>query len=74
MKLPLLKKKKKENIPKKKLTSKIRSKIKEYHRVLKITKKPSMQEFKTAVKVTGIGIIIIGIIGFTISIIAYLIK
>lgn len=71
MKLPLLKKKEKI---KKSTLSKLRSKVKEYKRVLRITKKPSMEEFKTTVKVTGLGIILIGVIGFTISIVAQIIK
>ena len=33
-------------------------------RVLKITKKPDAMEFKTIVKVSGLGMLIIGIIGF----------
>lgn len=33
-------------------------------RVLKITKKPDMDEFKTLVKVSGLGIAVIGTIGF----------
>jgi protein transport protein SEC61 subunit gamma-like protein len=36
----------------------------ECQRVLKITKKPDMEEFKTIVKISGIGILIIGGIGF----------
>ncbi len=35
-------------------------------RVIKVTKKPTGQEFKTIVKVSGIGIGIIGLIGFVI--------
>ncbi len=35
-------------------------------RVLKVTKKPSMLEFKTIVKVSGLGMTIIGIVGFLI--------
>ena len=38
-------------------------------RVLKITRKPDKIEFKTIVKVSGLGIIIIGLIGFLISMI-----
>ncbi|MBN1644992.1 protein translocase SEC61 complex subunit gamma [Candidatus Woesearchaeota archaeon] len=38
----------------------------ECKRVLKVTKKPSRDEFKNIVKVTGIGILIIGLIGFLI--------
>lgn len=37
-------------------------------RVFKITKKPSKEEFRTIVKVSGIGIIIIGFIGFIIHV------
>ena len=35
-------------------------------RVFKVTKKPSKEEFKVISKVTGIGILIIGLIGFII--------
>jgi len=40
---------------------------KECRRVLKVTKKPTMQEFKIVVTVTGIGILLIGFIGFIIT-------
>ncbi len=33
-------------------------------RVLRITKKPDKQEFLTIVKVSGLGILVIGLIGF----------
>lgn len=36
----------------------------ECRRVLKITKKPSSVEFKTIVKVSALGIAIIGLVGF----------
>ncbi len=42
-------------------------------RVFKITKKPSQLEFKTIVKVSGLGIAIIGAIGFIIHMAAELI-
>ena len=38
----------------------------ECKRVLRITKKPTREEFKTIVKVSGLGIAIIGLIGFVI--------
>jgi protein transport protein SEC61 subunit gamma and related proteins len=41
--------------------------IVECKRVLKVTKKPDKLEFKTIVKVSGIGILIIGLIGFLIN-------
>ncbi len=49
----------------------------ECKRVLILTKKPTNEEFKTIVKVTGLGMIIIGLIGFLIQItkqIALMIK
>ena len=38
-------------------------------RVFKITKKPTRQEYMAIVKVSGLGILIIGLIGFVIHII-----
>jgi len=46
---------------------KVRSFIGECARVLKITKKPDAIEFKTIVKVSGLGIVIIGLIGFIVQ-------
>jgi protein transport protein SEC61 subunit gamma-like protein len=46
------------------LWNKISIFVKECVRVLKITKKPTKEEFKTISKVSGIGILIIGLIGF----------
>ena len=42
---------------------------KECYRVLRVTKKPDSFEFKTIVKVSGLGIILIGAIGFIIDMI-----
>jgi len=36
-------------------------------RVFKVTKKPSKEEYKTIVKVSGIGILLIGLIGFLVA-------
>ena len=44
----------------------IRKKLREYYRVLLITKKPDKQEFMGVVKVTGLGIVLIGTIGLII--------
>lgn len=41
-------------------------------RVLKITKKPDSMEYKTIVKVSGLGIIAIGLIGFVVTMIKQL--
>lgn len=45
---------------------KIKRFIKETMRVLRITKKPGWDEYKTLLKVTGIGIAVIGMLGFVI--------
>lgn len=49
------------------------AKLKEFGRecmrVLKITKKPSGKEYKTILAVTGIGILVVGLIGFLITMI-----
>lgn len=42
----------------------IKSYLLECRRVLKVTKKPTNEEFKTIVKVSGLGMLIIGFIGF----------
>ncbi len=51
---------------------KIKSFIGECFRVLKITKKPDAIEFKTIVKVSGLGILIIGLLGFVVQMIKLL--
>ncbi|MBR9690779.1 protein translocase SEC61 complex subunit gamma [Candidatus Woesearchaeota archaeon] len=40
----------------------------ECRRVLRVTKKPDAFEFKTIVKVSGLGILVIGLIGFILTI------
>ena len=45
----------------------IRAFIQESIRVLKVTKRPDSTEFKTIVKVSGLGILAIGLIGFLIQ-------
>ena len=46
---------------------KLKSFIGECFRVLRVTKKPDAVEFKTIVKVSGLGILIIGAIGFIVQ-------
>jgi protein transport protein SEC61 subunit gamma and related proteins len=46
--------------------------IKQCRRVLHVSKKPDREEFINVAKITGIGILIIGAIGFIISLIAQL--
>ena len=56
------------------LFTKFKSFLMQSKRVFKITKKPSMEEFKVIVKITSLGIAIIGIIGFLIYLLWILIK
>lgn len=42
----------------------LKEKIAEYRRVLQVARKPSEDEYKHLVKICGLGIILIGIIGF----------
>ena len=56
------------------LKTKAKRFIKECARVLKVTKKPNRDEFKTIVKVSGLGILIIGLVGFIIQMIKQFIK
>jgi len=49
------------------LKQKFASFAKECGRVLKVTKKPTMKEYKVIVMITGIGILVIGFIGFLIT-------
>ena len=51
---------------------KFKSFIVECKRVLQVTKKPNKTEFKTIVKVSGLGILIIGLIGFILTMIKQL--
>jgi protein transport protein SEC61 subunit gamma and related proteins len=44
----------------------IANSIRQYIRILKLTRKPSNEEFITISKVAGAGILLIGIIGFVI--------
>jgi protein transport protein SEC61 subunit gamma-like protein len=52
--------------------TKIKRFILECRRVLKVTKKPDREEFKTIVKASGIGMIIIGLVGFILQMIKQL--
>ncbi|MFA6889165.1 MAG: protein translocase SEC61 complex subunit gamma [Candidatus Woesearchaeota archaeon] len=52
---------------------KIRRLILEYKRVITVTKKPTREEFITIVKVSGLGILVIGLLGFVIQMIEVLV-
>lgn len=48
--------------------------IKSYLRVLKLTKKPSREEFLTIAKVAGAGIIAVGVLGFIVYVLLVIIP
>jgi protein transport protein SEC61 subunit gamma-like protein len=52
--------------------NKVKQFINECWRVLKVTKKPTKEEYKTIVKAAGLGILLIGLIGFIIQMIRQL--
>ena len=54
--------------------SKLKKFYKETMRVMRITKKPSRSEFMSLSKVTGLGIAIIGIVGFLIFLLKQFIR
>jgi len=56
------------------LASRIKNKIKQYKRVLTIARKPGKDEFVSSMKITGSGIIFLGLIGFIIFLIYFLIQ
>ena len=47
--------------------TRLRGFINESARVLKVTRKPSKIEFQTIVKASGLGMVIIGVLGFIIT-------
>jgi protein transport protein SEC61 subunit gamma and related proteins len=49
---------------------KLKEFIKECRRVLSITKKPDKEEFLSISKITGLGIMAIGLLGFIIALIS----
>ena len=48
---------------------KIKEKLQEYRRVIAVSTKPDREEFISSVKITGFGILLIGLIGFIIYLI-----
>ena len=51
------------------LWNKFKRFVRECVRVLKITKKPTTEEFKTISKISGLGILVIGLLGFLVHVI-----
>jgi protein transport protein SEC61 subunit gamma-like protein len=62
-----------ENEEDRKLSTRFKSFVRECVRVFKITKKPTMEEFKVISKVAGLGILVIGLIGFLVHLVNVLV-
>lgn len=56
------------------LWQKLKAFLVECKRVLLVTKKPTKDEFKAVLKITGIGTLIIGLMGFIINMAYLLIR
>ena len=52
----------------------IKFKLKQYRRVLSIIKYPSKEEFMVGFKITGLGMLLIGLIGFIVKFLMDFIK
>ncbi len=53
---------------------KLRQFISECRRVLKVTRKPTREELALLIKVTGAGISLLGLIGFTLTMLSLIIQ
>lgn len=58
-------------LPKLPTKKQVMDKLREWNRVLKLARKPRKQEFMNVAKITGLGIIVVGFIGFIIKLISY---
>jgi len=56
------------------LGSKIKDKFKQYNRVLSVAHKPDREELTSSMKITGAGILFLGVIGFIIFLLYFLIQ
>lgn len=53
---------------------KIKEKLLEYRRVITVSRKPDKEEFISSAKITGFGILLVGIIGFIIFLLYFFIT
>ena len=56
------------------LFSKIKNKLSQYKRVVNVARKPEREEFISSIKITGSGIVLIGVIGFIIFLLYFLVR
>ncbi|MDD5417066.1 MAG: protein translocase SEC61 complex subunit gamma, partial [Candidatus Aenigmarchaeota archaeon] len=53
--------------------SKIKGKLEQYKRTIEVARKPNKEEFMSSIKITGLGILLLGFIGFIIYMIYHLV-
>lgn len=56
------------------IQDKIRFWLKEATRIMRLTRKPKQTEYSDVAKITGLGIFVIGLIGFIIFLISQIIR
>jgi protein translocase SEC61 complex gamma subunit len=56
------------------LLSRLKDKLKQYKRVMSVARKPDKEELKSSMKITGSGIIFLGLVGFIIFLLYFLIQ
>lgn len=49
--------------------SKLKRKLKQYRRVISISRKPNRDEFISTLKISGLGVVLIGAVGFLIQLV-----
>ena len=54
--------------------SRIKNMLANYKRVIDVARKPTRDDFTSSAKITGVGIVLIGMIGFIIFLIYYLVT
>lgn len=53
--------------------SRLKNKLSNFKRVINVARKPSKEEFFSSIKITGSGIALIGVIGFVIFLVYFLV-
>lgn len=59
--------------PKPSVKEKIKNKLQQYKRTVDVAVKPDKEEFLSSAKITALGIVLVGIIGFIIYILYHLV-
>lgn len=55
------------------IADKIKSRLANYKRVIDVSRKPTKEDFISSAKITGVGTVLIGVIGFIVFLVYYLV-